>query len=103
MSLKEWRGCCPLARTTITVTSSSERFSGYRLRFLQAGSRSAFWWLDVTQQTHDAQQAVLAQHLAVGVARFDQCVSVADQAIAGFEFDVELLVLAQVEQAQMGC
>ena len=43
---------------------------------------------------------MLAQHLAVGVAGFDQRVGVAEHAVAGFQFDIELLVLGNLQQPQ---
>ena len=49
--------------------------------------------LHVPQVPHDPQHARLAQILAIGIAGFNQCIRVADHAIAGFQLHVELLVL----------
>ena len=69
------------------------------LDLCQQGS-DEFLRFHVAQQTHDPKQPALAQHFAVGIARLDEGIGVAQEAIAGLQFDVELLVLCESQQPQ---
>ena len=55
---------------------------------------------DVPEQIDDAEQAVFAEHFAVGIAGFDECVGVFEDAVAGFELDVEMIVVGEREDAE---
>ena len=59
--------------------------------------RNKFVRRHVAEQIDHAQQARFPEHLAVGVAGFDQRVGVVDDAIAGIELHVELLVVRHLE------
>ncbi len=53
---------------------------------------------DVAQYPGDPKQAVFTEHFAVGVARFDEGIGIAQQAVAGLELDIELFVHSGVKQ-----
>jgi hypothetical protein len=55
---------------------------------------------DVAKEINDTQQAFFAEHFAVGVTGFDERVRIADEAITGVEFDIELLVLGDLKDAK---
>ena len=55
---------------------------------------------NVAEQVDDTQQAFFAEHFPVGVAGFDERVGVADEAVAGVEFDIELLVISDLKHAE---
>ena len=48
---------------------------------------------DIDKQKAVLSQAALAKHLAIGVARFNQRIGVAEQAVAGLQLDIKVLVV----------
>ncbi len=55
---------------------------------------------DIAEQARDSQQSIFAEHFAVGVARFDKRIGIAQQAIAGLELNIKLLVLGGIEETE---
>jgi len=49
---------------------------------------------------NDSQQAGLAQHLPIRVAGFNQGIRVTEQAVAGIQLHVELLVLGFIKDSE---
>src|SRR5580704_655195 len=66
----------------------SRKIIGKTLRDFLENRGDKFLRRDFTEEIDDTQQAFFAEHLAIGVARFDECVRVTDEAVARVELDV---------------
>jgi hypothetical protein len=67
--------------------------------FLEKRRDEFFRW-DVAKQIDDTEQAFFAEHFAIGIAGFDERVSVADQAVAGIELNIEMFVVGELKNAE---
>ena len=55
---------------------------------------------NVAEQIDDTKQALFAEHFAVGITGFDERVGVAEEAVSRLEFDIKLLVIADLKESE---